>query len=82
MMWPTKSGHRDNAVNCHKVVNDDNKVTRFQKAARSLDVGENQLRHWKQKFEEDATGEGLNEDEREEMKLSIHLSGITNPTGR
>jgi hypothetical protein len=26
MMWPTKSGHRDNAVNFHKVVNDDNRV--------------------------------------------------------
>jgi transposase len=40
---------------------------KVSEASRSLDVGENQLRRWKQQFEE-ATGGGLNEDEREELK--------------
>jgi transposase len=40
---------------------------KVSEASRSLDVGENQLRRWKQQFEE-ATSGGLNEDEREELK--------------
>lgn len=41
---------------------------RVSEAARSLDVGENLLRRWKYKFEEEATGGGLDADEREELK--------------
>lgn len=41
---------------------------RVSEAARSLDVGENLLRRWKCKFEEEATGGGLDADEREELK--------------
>ncbi len=41
---------------------------KVSEASRSLDVGENQLRRWKQQFEEEATGGRLNEDEREELK--------------
>jgi transposase len=45
---------------------------RVSEASRSLDVGENQLRRWKQQFEEKATGGRLNEDEREELKRLRH----------
>jgi transposase len=41
---------------------------RVSEAARSLDVGENLLRRWKCKFEEEATVGGLDADEREELK--------------
>ena len=37
-------------------------------AARSLGINDNQLRRWKQEFEEQASGLQLNEDEREELK--------------
>ena len=37
-------------------------------AARSLGINDNQLRRWKQEFEEQASGVQLNEDEREELK--------------
>ena len=37
-------------------------------AARSLDINANQLRRWKQAFAEEASGAGLSEDEREELK--------------
>jgi len=37
-------------------------------AARSLDVGANMLGRWKREFEAQASGEGLTQDEREELK--------------
>ncbi len=37
-------------------------------AARSLGIGDNLLRRWKQGFEDDVTGKSLNTDEREELK--------------
>ena len=37
-------------------------------AARSLDVGANMLGRWKREFEVQASGEGLTQDEREELK--------------
>ena len=37
-------------------------------AARSLGINDNQLRRWKQEFEEQASGVSINEDEREELK--------------
>jgi transposase len=37
-------------------------------AARSLDINDNLLRHWKQEYEEGVAGEGLHVDEREELK--------------
>ena len=37
-------------------------------AARSLGIGDNLLRRWKQGFEEEATGNPLSKDEREELK--------------
>ena len=41
---------------------------KISEAARSLDINDNLLRRWKQGFEEDVAGEGLNVDEREELK--------------
>ena len=40
------------------------------KAARAVDVGENNLRHWKKELEQEATGERLNADERGEKTKS------------
>jgi len=37
-------------------------------AARSLDIGDNLLRRWKRDFEEEASGNQLSSDEREELK--------------
>ena len=37
-------------------------------AARSLDVGENQIRRWRQKFEQEATEGELTATEREELE--------------
>jgi len=37
-------------------------------AARSLGIGDNLLRRWKQESEEEATGNSLSTDEREELK--------------
>jgi len=37
-------------------------------AARSLGIGDNLIRRWKQEFEETASGKRLGEDEREELK--------------
>jgi len=37
-------------------------------AARSLDIGANLLRRWKREFEEEASGNRLSGDEREELK--------------
>ena len=37
-------------------------------AARSLGIGNDLVRRWKREFEEEASGVGLNEDEREELK--------------
>ena len=37
-------------------------------AARSLGVGDNLIRRWKREFEEQASGAGLDSDEREELK--------------
>jgi len=37
-------------------------------AARSLGIGDNLLRRWKQGFEDEVTGKSLNTDEREELK--------------
>ena len=37
-------------------------------AARSLGIGDNLVRRWKREFEEEASGEGLSADEREELK--------------
>ena len=41
---------------------------KVSEAARSLGINDNQLRRWKQEFEEQASGVQLNEDEREELK--------------
>jgi len=41
---------------------------KVSEAARSLDIHENVLRKWKQKFEQQESGEALNLDEREELK--------------
>ena len=37
------------------------------KAARAVDVSENNLRRWKKELEQEATGERLNADERAEL---------------
>ena len=37
-------------------------------AARSLGIGDNLIRRWKQEFEEEASGSGLGTDELEELK--------------
>ena len=37
-------------------------------AAKSLGIGTNMLYRWKQQIEEQASGKGLSEDEREELK--------------
>jgi transposase len=37
-------------------------------AARSLEVGENQIRRWRQKFEQESAEGGLNATEREELE--------------
>lgn len=37
-------------------------------AARSLEVGENQIRRWRQKFEQESTEGELNATEREELE--------------
>jgi len=37
-------------------------------AARSLGIGDNLVRRWKREFEEEASGAGLDSDEREELK--------------
>ena len=44
------------------------RVTRFQEAARSLDVGANLIGRWRRQFEEEASGVRLSGDEREELK--------------
>lgn len=41
---------------------------KVSEAARSLDIHENVLRKWKQKLEQEETGETLSLDEREELK--------------
>ena len=41
---------------------------KISEAARSLDIHENVLRKWKQRFEQEESGENLNLDEREELK--------------
>ena len=41
---------------------------KVSEAARSLGINDNQLRRWKQEFEEQASGVSINEDEREELK--------------
>ena len=41
---------------------------KVSEAARSLDIHENVLRKWKQKFEQEDSGEVLSLDEREELK--------------
>lgn len=41
---------------------------KISEAARSLEIGDNLLRRWKREFEEDATGDSLSVDEREELK--------------
>ncbi len=41
---------------------------KVSEAARSLGIGDNLLRRWKQAFEEEATGNPLSTDEREELK--------------
>jgi len=37
-------------------------------AARNLGIGDNLIRRWKREFEEEASGAGLDSDEREELK--------------
>ena len=37
-------------------------------AARRLGIGDNLIRRWKREFEEEASGAGLDSDEREELK--------------
>mgnify|MGYP001824200652 FL=1 len=37
-------------------------------AAQSLGIGDNLIRRWKREFEEEASGAGLDSDEREELK--------------
>ena len=41
---------------------------RISEAARSLDIGDNLIRRWRQQFEQEASSVGLNADEREELK--------------
>lgn len=41
---------------------------KVSEAARSLGVGANLLRRWRQRFEDEASGVRLSEDEREELK--------------
>ena len=41
---------------------------KISEAARSLDIHENVLRKWKQRFDQEESGENLNLDEREELK--------------
>jgi len=41
---------------------------KIQEAARSLDIGDNLLRHRKREFEAVASGDRLNSDEQEELK--------------
>jgi len=40
----------------------------LSQAARSLDINDNVLRRWKREFEEQASGQTLTLDEREELK--------------
>ncbi len=40
----------------------------LSRAARSLDINDNVLRRWKREFEEQASGQTLTLDEREELK--------------
>lgn len=40
----------------------------LSRAARSLDINDNILRRWKREFEEQASGQTLTLDEREELK--------------
>jgi len=40
----------------------------LSQAARSLDINDNVLRRWKREFEEQANGQTLTLDEREELK--------------
>lgn len=47
------------------VTEQDYKVT---DAARSLGIGDNLLRRWKQGFEDEVSGKSLSTDEREELK--------------
>ena len=42
---------------------------KISEAARSLDVGNNLLRRWKQHFEDEASGVVLNANEREELAV-------------
>ena len=41
---------------------------KISEAARSLGIGDNLLRRWKQEFEDEVSGKALNTDEREELK--------------
>lgn len=41
---------------------------KVSEAARSLGIGDNLIRRWKREFEEEASGTGLDADEREELK--------------
>ncbi len=41
---------------------------KVSEAARSLGIGDNLLRRWKQGFADDTTGHALSVDEREELK--------------
>ena len=41
---------------------------KVSEAARSLDIHENMLRKWKRQFEQEASGERLSRDEREELR--------------
>ena len=41
---------------------------KVSEAARSLGIGEGLVRRWKREFEEEASGAGLDSDEREELK--------------
>jgi len=48
-------------------------------AARSLGIGDNLIRRWKQEFEEEASGAQLGADEREELKqLRKEIGNLTN----
>ncbi len=47
-------------------MNDDSR--KENETARSLGIGDNLLRRWKQGFEEESTGDPLSTDEREELK--------------
>jgi transposase len=42
---------------------------KIAEASRSLDIGDNLLRRWKQRFEDEASGAALSTDEREELKV-------------